>query len=82
MALKLTIQEKGVSIKDAYVRVLGFSGNKNSVTAFVSIHASPDDPPFCERHCNFVMDLSGENTIKQAYEHMKTLPEFANAEDV
>jgi len=27
-------------------------------------------------------DIAGDNPIKQAYEHLKTLPEFAGAADV
>ena len=30
---------------------------------------------------NFVPNLEGQNFIAQAYEHLKTLPEFAGAED-
>lgn len=30
--------------------------------------------------CNY--DISGENPIKQAYEYLKTLPEFSGATDV
>lgn len=29
----------------------------------------------------FALDLDGPNPIKQAYEHLKTLPEFADAVD-
>lgn len=31
---------------------------------------------------DFVPNLDGPNIIKQAYEHLKTLPEFAGAADV
>jgi hypothetical protein len=30
---------------------------------------------------DFSVDLNGKNAIAQAYEHLKTLPEFAGAED-
>jgi hypothetical protein len=35
-----------------------------------------------ERKISFPYDMSGDNPIKQAYLHLKTLPEFADATDV
>lgn len=82
MAIKKDITVKGVSIKDAYIRVRGFSGNKSGVTAFIDYKASADQEfSFHESHVNFELDLSGGNPVEQAYKFIKTLPEFSGAED-
>lgn len=82
MALKKDIVIKGVPVAGAYIRVRGFTGNKNGVTAFIDYKASADQEfSFHESHVNFELDLNGGNPVEQAYVFMKTLPEFADAED-
>jgi hypothetical protein len=71
-------EEVEVSVPDAYIKVASVAGDKNSVVAHVII-VSGDY--LSHRNESFVPNLDGPNFIKQAYEHLKTLPEFANATD-
>lgn len=81
MALKKTITFKGITVQDAYIKVWRFEGEKTKVRVGVCYQADADNPPFDSQmiDCPYVLD--GENPIKQAYEHIKTLPEFADAQD-
>ena len=84
MALKLTTQTaSGLTAIDAYHRVENLSlANKNHMTFALRSYASADHPSFAEAYFSCAYDIAGENPIKQAYEHLKTLPEFAGAADV
>jgi hypothetical protein len=83
MALKKTIQTQyGVEVKNAYCKVstltiidkikIGFN-----VASFADVNLVPIVTQ--QYICNY--DINGENPIKQAYLHLKTLPEFADAVD-
>jgi hypothetical protein len=72
-------EENGfVNMPDAYIKVERVNGAKDMVTADVTI-ASNDVRQMV--HYKFIPNLDGANFIKQAYEHLKTLPEFAGATD-
>jgi hypothetical protein len=88
MALKKTVVFKGIEIKDAYIKVSRFEGDKSDLSFGVSYHASANDPSFNtktfrlkdeEQNVQFV--LEGDNPVKQAYEYLKTLTEFNDAVD-
>jgi hypothetical protein len=38
-------------------------------------------PAFGDESYSCTYDINGENPVRQAYLHLKTLPEFANATD-
>jgi hypothetical protein len=83
MAFRKSIQTPfGVYIKDAYHRVESVQLISKAQIKF-QIRASVDGvkPHFADSayDCGYAID--GENPIKQAYEHLKTLPEFADAND-
>ena len=64
----------------AYVKVTSIVGNKNQVTAIVDF--SSDVAQFAKQYDVPVsVEVNATNFIKQIYEHLKTLPEFAGAED-
>lgn len=72
----------GFTANAAYIRVedVRLHGKANiefRVRGYVSIGY----PAFidCEYRCAY--DLTGDNPIRQAYLHLKTLPEFAGATD-
>lgn len=65
--------------KDVYFKVAAVSGNKESMQAIVT-GVCNDIVVFNESY-SFVPDLFASNFIAQAYKHLKTLPEFAGAED-
>ena len=54
-------------------------GNKAQVRAVVSF--TKDDKRVGEKEYFYVPNMDGSNFIKQAYEHLKALPEFAGATD-
>lgn len=86
MALKKEITLKSnfgddVVFSEAYIRVETLSGNKNHLRFDVSILKKANEQIIDKKHYTFVPDMQGDNFIRQAYKHLKTLPEFAGAED-
>jgi len=84
MALQKTATNaSGLTATDAYHRVENVSlASKTEITFSVRSYVSTDMPFFAEDFYSCAYDLSGSNPIQQAYEHLKTLPEFAGATDV
>ena len=64
---------------NCYIKVEAVSGGKENAVA--SVLFKSDTVAFTQTY-EFVPNMDGPNFIKQAYEHPKTLAEFANAEDV
>jgi hypothetical protein len=85
MALKLHAESpQGFDAPNAYhrVEILTLNG-KSSMSFFLrSYESSSASVAFDERVYSCDYDIAGGNPIKQAYEHLKTLPEFADAADV
>jgi hypothetical protein len=87
MALKFDYQSPfGVQMPDCYARVEHVFGSKSGVSASVGIYANSDAAGIGARSVStvdhaFVPDMAGKNFIAQAYEHLKTLPEYADAVD-
>lgn len=71
-----------VVLSNCYIKVSKVSGDKNTVSAYVDFIVNADDGSLLQRLYRFSPDMNGSNFIKQAYEHLKTLPEFAGAADV
>jgi len=72
----------GHQVENAYIRVEALRLNKKDFMSFnVKFYVDVQHKPFEERafHCDY--DISGANPIAQAYQHLKTLPEFAGATD-
>jgi|688.fasta_scaffold660510_2 hypothetical protein len=63
----------------AQFKVSSLSGSKHNMSALVT-GVVDGHQVYTEEHF-FVPNLDGHNFIKQAYEHLKTLPEFAGATD-
>jgi len=83
MALnKTTILLQGFEAINAYHRVKGLCLVTNQNMTFrVYAYKDISYPAFSDNGYSCAYDITGENPIKQAYEHLKTLPEFANATD-
>jgi hypothetical protein len=83
MALAKTVSTvHGLQAVNAYHRVEAVTlQNKETITFHVRSYLATDKPFFMESvlSCRYAID--GENPIKQAYEYLKTLPEFAGATD-
>ena len=70
-----------VVFKDAYITVLSATVNRETVSATVEIRAKKGGDIVESQAHFFDHDLGGSNAIKQAYLHLKTLPEFEGAVD-
>ena len=64
---------------DIYVKVESVNSSKNKTTASVGFRL--DETQLFYKYYEFPLDLEGPNPIQQAYLHLKTLPEFADAID-
>ena len=83
MALQKTVTHKGVEIKDCFIRVFQFNGNKTTLEFGVGYHSSIENEMFFSESYafnGFVLDST--NPVKQAYEYLKTLSQFEGAADV
>jgi hypothetical protein len=81
MALTMATSFRGIDIPAAYVRVASFYGNKSSVEVCVTVAAMRDAPALESRNYVLSYDIDGDNPIRQAYLHLKSLPEFSGAVD-
>ena len=81
MALKKTYQRDGATVKDAYNKVGNISGTKNRFSFTVEVKASAEAPAVMEEAYSMSPSMDGGNFIKQAYDYLKTLPEYAGSED-
>jgi hypothetical protein len=86
MALKKQIILKSnfgddVVFYDAYIKISSFTGNKEKIEIYLSIYKSKDDRFLENKTLSFTPSLEGDNFIKQGYQYLKTLPEFAGAID-
>jgi hypothetical protein len=63
---------------NAYIKVDRVSANKDSASADVSF---TEGEKKTSSSYTFKPNLDGGNFIKQAYDYLKTLPEFAGAQD-
>jgi hypothetical protein len=66
-------------MQGVYVKVENVFSNKIKGTASVSF--THNNNKLCEKAFEFSLDLEGPNPIKQAYLHLKSLPEFFDATD-
>jgi len=57
------------------------NGDKEKVSIQVFTYKEANELLIESKSFSFTPNLDGENFIKQGYEHLKTLPEFAGAID-
>jgi hypothetical protein len=86
MALSKTISltdnfGESITFVDAYVKVAQASATKDTCVVTYKILRSQGGQELEQRFADFSLDLEGLNPIKQAYLHLKTLPEFSDATD-
>lgn len=93
MALQTTIEYKpsafdtSVEIKNAYCRIAYVAGDKRSMSVRINCFKNKDaadmEPPAHWVVVSFTPDISdgSANFISQAYNHLKTLPEFSGSTD-
>lgn len=64
----------------AYIKVVSVNGTKNEISALVSF-TSDDKNLFKQYQIPVSIESNSLNFIAQAYEYLKTLPEFSGAEN-
>jgi hypothetical protein len=80
--LKTTETVHGFQASNAYHRVEAVSLiSKEQIRFHVRSYMAVDKPFFAEQIFTSAYELNAENPIKQAYNHLKTLPEFDGAVD-
>lgn len=74
---------KPAVLQNAYIKVDSITGNKQLMSATIGIYNKTESEMTVAKitSCVFVPKLEGQNFIAQAYEHLKTLPEFVGATD-
>lgn len=83
MGLQVSINFKGIPLTNAYFQVTDFSGDKELLRFGVNTYATRGGDALQGDIYQCAYDLtSGKNALCQAYEYLKTLPEFAGATDV
>lgn len=70
------------TFSNTYIKVESTYVSKTSSTITLSIYKSKDGQLLEERFEEFDIDLDGPNPLKQAYLHLKTLPDYSGAADV
>lgn len=82
-AEEMTVTDVSIVMANCYIKVERVDASKDTATAVVSFKGTVDDiNPVCEKKYNFNPSLDGDNFIRQAYLHLKGLPQFSDAEDV
>jgi len=81
MAISKTISIKEINIDNCYIKVASTNANKFNAVVSVLYKANKEADPIFSEDFVFPVDLNGDNFIKQAYKHMKTLPQFSDAVD-
>lgn len=64
-----------------YIKVVAVLGDKASVRASVTFTDEAANEQLLCKDYNFAPSMDGGNFIAQAYNHLKTLPDFAGATD-
>jgi hypothetical protein len=85
MALQKTYKAKAfnqeIEIENAYIKALQVTSDKENSSVLIQIFDNKKENKIDQFFKEFKTNLSGENPIKQAYLHLKTLPEFSDAVD-
>jgi hypothetical protein len=79
---KQVVTPYGFVVADAYHRVEDATIiGKDKMNFSVKVYKDIDKVPFSSNSFVCAYDLAASNPLQQAYEHLKTLPEFAGAVD-
>lgn len=82
MAILNDTEFKGISIPQAYIKVMHYDGCKNSLNYTIGYHAKQGGQlVFTEQYTVDYFNLEGDNAIKQAYVHLKSIDKFKSASD-
>lgn len=82
MAIKVNTElVTGIKVDDAYCRVEYPTITKDNISFHLRKYISVEKPFFDEDIFSTAYNINGENPFKQAYLYLKSLPEYADAED-
>lgn len=86
MALKKTVSittnlNTEAIFTDAYIRVDNVKVEKNFGQALVQTHKEKNGTVVSQMNYSFEYTLDGPNPIEQAYNHLKSLDKFTDAQD-
>jgi hypothetical protein len=84
MAISITVKTStGLTVENAYHKIEALAlENKTAINFRIRAYSAPSGFPFfMETMYSCSYDLNGPNPIKQAYQFLKTLPEFSDAVD-
>ena len=82
MAISKNIElGNGIKVDEAYIRVEYPSVTKDSINFHIRKYVASDKPFFSEEFVSAPYVLDGANPFIQAYEYIKTLPEYTDAID-
>ncbi len=81
MALQKTVIFKGITLDGAYLKIQSFSGSKELLKFDLATHSRAGEQAITVASFEMPYSIEGANPIKQAYDHLKSLPEFAGAVD-
>lgn len=86
MAISKTVTKnaygKELQFEDAYIRVEKVSGTKAMLYCDVCFYVNNGGDCFDEIRVSFEPAMVNKNFITQAYEYLKTIPEFVGSTDV
>jgi hypothetical protein len=82
LTTNLTVVNRDVVFQNAYCTVASITGSKSRMIANVEFRIAQGDELISMRGYEFVHDCeSPDGVFRQAYLHLKTLPEFSTATD-
>lgn len=86
MALQKNITIKSnlgieTQFNNTYIKVARVECTKQENNFLIELKKDSNSDPYQLQYINASYDINGENPIKQAYLHLKTLPEFSDAID-
>jgi hypothetical protein len=86
MALSATLTKTNnfgqqTTLPNSYIKIISAHVTKNEIQAQANVFIEKEGKNLFAELYVFPHDIEGPNPIKQAYLHLKTLPEFADAVD-
>jgi hypothetical protein len=82
--IKVLITKTPYEVKNGYIRVGEIYGTKNTISFQVQYKSNREGEVLILENYTFTpsVAIGSKNFIKQAYVYMKTLPQFADGEDI
>lgn len=68
-----------IVVNDVYIKVMDITASKDNGAANLRYLNGKDGNFLKQSSVDFPIELDGKNFIAQAYDHLKTLPEFSGA---